>query len=66
VILIEFCAIADAGVVACDRFPDASGDLFSAGTFCGCVDMANAFAAAFPSNRSEDEDNVPQELPSPN
>jgi len=66
VILIEFCAIADAGVIACDQFPEPSGNLFSEAAFCGYVDMAYVLAIASAATRSETEDDVPQELPSRN
>jgi hypothetical protein len=66
VILIEFCAIADAGVIDCDQFPEPSGNLFATGTFCGYVDMAYVLDAASSSPRSDAEDDVPRELPSLN
>jgi len=66
VILIEFCAIADAGVLEPDFFPDTTANFFSLPNFRAYVRMAYALGNAFPSFRSADEDNRPQELPSPN
>jgi hypothetical protein len=66
VILIEFCAIADAGVMRLDFFPDTDANFFSRASFRSHVQMAFALGNTFPSCRSAEEDNRPQELPSPN